>query len=50
MPNKNQGVQPPSNKQGGVQLYEMDSFPRRSITNRLKNVQVLQNKKKMKVF
>lgn len=27
-------------------LYEMDSFPRRSITNRLKNVQMLQNKKK----
>jgi hypothetical protein len=22
-------------------LYEMDSFPRRSITNRLKNVQML---------
>ncbi len=32
-------------------LYEMDSFPKRSITNRLKNQQILQqNKKKMKVL
>eukprot|EP00347_Sterkiella_histriomuscorum_P002217 403369020 len=30
--------------------YEMDSFPRRSITNRLKNFQALQNKKKMRIF
>ncbi|CDW91750.1 mitogen-activated protein [Stylonychia lemnae] len=30
--------------------YEMDQFPRRSITNRLKNIQALQNKKKMRVF
>jgi hypothetical protein len=31
-------------------VYDMDGFPRRSITNRLKNVQLLQNKKKMRVF
>lgn len=28
----------------------MDSFPRRSITNKLKNAQALKDKKKMRVF
>lgn len=39
-----------TDKSGQQSLYEMDCFPRRSITNRLKNVQSLQNKKKMRVL
>jgi len=34
-------VQKPAAKGNTGGLYEMDSFPRRSITNRLKNVQML---------
>jgi hypothetical protein len=30
--------------------YEMDSFPRRNITNKLKNAQALKDKKKMRVI
>lgn len=33
-----------------VSQYEMDSFPRRSITNKLKNAQALKDKKKMRIF
>jgi hypothetical protein len=30
--------------------YEMDHFPRRSITNKLKNAYALKEKKRMRVF